>query len=352
MDLAGIEIESPVLTAAGPTSQSGGTLLKAAQGGAGALVAKTICTRRAVVKRPNIACVQQGSISRGVVNCETWSEIPWEQWIEKEYAVAESSGLDVIASIGYTAEELVFLGPRAEAAGASGIEFSTHYISKDPSTLKEVAKSLRESVSIPIFAKISPGTENVKEVAKAIEPFIDGIVAINTVGPVLAVDEKSGMPLLGERYGWLSGPPIKPMALRVVSEISEVFKKPIIGVGGVSNGIDAAEFLMCGASAVEVCTAALYWGPQIYRKIAKELEEFVKQGGYSSTEELIGSALRERSEMRNKPDIEKSCTACRICERSCPSSAITIEEKGKGKVSDACTRCGLCITLCPVRAVG
>lgn len=351
MDLAGIEIENPVMTAAGPTSQSGDALLKAACGGAGALVAKTICTRRAVVKRPNIACVQHGSISRGVVNCETWSEIPWEQWVEKEYAIAESSGLKVIASIGYTAEELVFLGPKVEEAGASGIEFSTHYISKDPSNLREVAKSLKECVSIPVFAKISPSTENVKEVAKTMEPFIDGIVAINTVGPVLAVDERSGKPLLGDRYGWLSGPPIKPIALRVVSEISEVFRKPIIGVGGITDGVDAAEFMMCGASAVEVCTAALYRGPQIYGRVAKELEEFVKQGGHSSAEDLVGSALREREEMREKPGIGQNCTACGICERACPSGAITIKGKGRGEVSEACTMCGLCMTLCPARAI-
>lgn len=348
MDLAGIEIRNPVLTAAGPTSQSGAALLEAAQGGVGALVSKTICTRRAVVKHPNIACIQQGSISKGVVNCETWSEIPWEQWIEKEYAIAESSGLKVIASIGYTADELVFLGPKVEAAGASGIEFSTHYISKEPENLREVAKSLKESVSIPIFAKISPRTENVREVARAIEPFVDGIVAINTLGPVLAIDARTKKPLLGERHGWLSGPPIKPVALRIVSEISEVFKKPIIGVGGISNGIDAAEFLMCGASAVEVCTAALYWGPKIYGKIARELEEFVRKSGHSCAEELRASALHEREEMVKKPEIADNCTACGICERVCPGRAIHIEKR---TVSDSCTRCGLCITICPVRAM-
>jgi dihydroorotate dehydrogenase subfamily 1 len=345
MDLAGMEIRNPVLTAAGPTSQSGAILLKAADGGAGALVTKTICTRRALVKHPNIACIQQGSISKGVINCETWSEMPWEQWVEKEYAIAESSGLKVIASIGYTAEELSFLGPRVEAAGASAIEFSTHYISKSIGSLRAVAKELRESVSIPIFAKISPSTENVKEVARAIEPSVDGIVAINTLGPVLAIDARTKRPLLGERYGWLSGPPIKPVALRIVSEIAEVFKKPIIGVGGISNGIDAAEFLMCGASAVEVCTAALYWGPNIYGKIAKELEDFVKQSDYADIEEL-----KARNELQ-KPEITESCTACMICERSCPSRAIRIEKRGKGTITDSCTRCGLCITICPVRAI-
>ncbi len=102
---------------------------------------------------------------------------------------------------------------------------------------------------------------------------------------------------------------------------------------------------MCGASAVEVCTAALYWGPNIYGKIAKELEDFVKQSDYADIEEL-----KARNELQ-KPEITESCTACMICERSCPSRAIRIEKRGKGTITDSCTRCGLCITICPVRAI-
>jgi len=351
MEIAGIKIENPVMTAAGPTSQSGEVLIGAARGGAGALVSKTVCVRRAEVKHPNIACVQQGSLYRGMVNCETWSEIPWERWVEREYSIAKGSGLKLIASIGYTAEELSFLGPRVEAAGADGIEFSTHYVSKNPENLREIAKTLRESISVPIFAKISPSTEDIRETVKAIEPFVDGIVAINTVGPVLAIDQETNRPLLAERYGWLSGPPIKPIALRVVSEISEVSKKPVIGVGGISSGRDAAEFIMCGASAVQVCTAALFRGPKIYGKIAAELEDILKDKGCDSSEDLRRSAMLDGAEMKEKPEIMSNCTACRLCENACPSNAIRIEGKGKGEISDECTRCGLCITLCPVKAV-
>ena len=141
---------NPILTAAGPTSMNGEVLLRAAKGGAGALVTKTICSRKAVVARPNMACIQQGSITRGVINCETWSEIPWERWVEREYGIAEKSELPIMASIGYTAEELAFLGPRVEKAGVDAIEFSTHYVSKNVSTLREGAKQLRDSVNIPM----------------------------------------------------------------------------------------------------------------------------------------------------------------------------------------------------------
>ena len=185
----------------------------------------------------------------------------------------------------------------------------------------------------------------------ALKSVVDGIVAINTVGPVLAIDPISGEPLLGEKYGWLSGPPIKPIALRVVSEIAEVFGKTIIGVGGVINGRDAAEFIMCGASGVEVCTAALFKGPGIYGKIAKELEEFMKENGYETIEDFRGIALERERKRSGTPWITDRCTACMICEKGCPAGAITIETKGKGHISEDCTRCGLCLTLCPTRAI-
>ena len=351
IEIAGIEFKNPILTAAGPTSQSGEALLRAAAGGAGALVAKTICPRRAKVSHPNIACLQQG----GLVNAETWSEIPYEQWLDKEYKIAKSSGLPVIASIGYTADELVFLGPKVEKAGVDGIEFSIHYIEKDKKTITETAKALKDSVNIPIFAKISPSVGDVKTLARSLEPIVDGIVAINTVGPVLAIDAKTKKPLLGEPFGWLSGPSIKPIALRFVAEIASVVKIPVIGVGGISSGLDAAEHIMAGASAVQVCTAALLKGPQTYERVDKELASFMKANGYETIEDFRGISLKQKNELREVPGITERCTGCRICEKTCPTQAIRIERVGqayRGSISkEKCTRCGLCISLCPVKAV-
>ena len=353
--ISGIKFRNPILTAAGPTSCSGDVLLRAAKGGAGGLVTKTICPRRAQVPHPNIACLRQGRPSEGLINAETWSEIPYERWLDRELKVAKSSDLAVIASIGYTADELAFLGPKVEKAGVDGIEFSIHYIEKDIKTLTETAKALRDSVTIPIFAKMSPAVANVKIMAKSLAPIVDGFVAVNTIGPVFAMDPKTKRPLLGEPFGWLSGPPLKPIALRFIAEIASVVATPIMGVGGISSGIDAVEHIMAGASAVQICTAALFHGPEIYGRVAGELASYMDENGYGSIDDLRGLALREKNELGEKPKIGEECNGCGICERACPAQAISIEKIGKsgrGRVSEErCTRCGLCISICPVRAV-
>ena len=350
IEITGIEFKNPILTAAGPTSQSGESLLRAAAGGAGGLVTKTICTRRAKVPHPNIACLRQG----GLVNAETWSEIPYEQWLDKEYKIAKSSGLPVIASIGYTADELVFLGPKVEKAGVDGIEFSIHYIEKDKKTITETAKALKDSINIPVFAKISPSVEDVKTLVKSLEPIVDGIAAINTVGPVLAIDAKTKKPLLGEPFGWLSGDPIKPIALRFVAEIANAVKIPVIGVGGISSGLDAAEHIMAGASAVQICTAALLKGPQTYERIDKELISFMKTNDYETIDDFRGISLNQ-NDLGKVPRITERCTGCRICEKCCPTQAITIgkiDRAFKGTITkEKCTRCGLCMSVCPVGAI-
>jgi dihydroorotate dehydrogenase subfamily 1 len=289
VEIAGIRFKNPVLTAAGPTSRDGESLLKAASGGAGGLVTKTVSVKPAVVTKPNMAVLQAGKLGsrRGMLNAELWSELSLDRWIKQEYRMALSSGLPVIASIGYTPQEVSQIGPMVEKAGVSAIEFSTHYVGGH----KEIAKTLRDSVSIPIFAKLSPQVD-VARVAKEVEPSVDGIVAINTLGPCLHIDIETGQPVLGgeKGYGWLSGPAIKPLALRCVADVAQAVKLPVIAVGGVMSGEDAIEFFMAGASAVQVCTAAILDGPTVYGKIAAEISDWLDKHGHESVESVRGLA--------------------------------------------------------------
>jgi len=386
MEIVGIKFKNPVLTAAGPPSRSGEALRAAARGGAGGLVAKTVSLKPARVPRPCMAVVDRGlSISdiglsvggrfvrisksmvqlpHGFLNAELWSDVPYQQWIAREYKLAKETGLPVIASIGYAPEEVSKLGPLVEKAGVDGIEFSTHYIGFDPKPFAEVAKALKESVNIPIFAKLSPHVQDISLFAKAVERYVDGVVAINTYGPALHIDIETGKPQLGSEsgYGWLSGLALKPIAIRCVADVARAVKVPVMGVGGILSGLDAIEHIMAGAWAVQICTGAILEGPSIYGRVAKEIEEFLKKHGYDSLEGIRGIALKHlpsaplrTSALSPKVD-ENLCTGCGICKLSCVYDAIEItEDPSTGRLfsftyEDKCYGCGLCISICPQRA--
>jgi len=109
---------------------------------------------------------------------------------------------------------------------------------------------------------------------------------------------ETGYPLLGGKhgYGWLSGPALKPLALRCVADIVRTVDLPVIGVGGISTGLDAIEFIMVGAQAVQVCTAAIMQGPSIYGRIARQVDRWLDEHGYGSLAEIRGAAIKAGSE--------------------------------------------------------
>jgi dihydroorotate dehydrogenase subfamily 1 len=383
VDVAGIPLRNPVLTAAGPTSRDAETLIQAARGGVGGLVAKTIRVNHSEVPRQNLQTLDRGKSqwllatamqnqivhlerinvrgAYGLLNHELWSDKPYEKWLKHEYPKAKEAGLSLIASVGYTPDELAKLAPLVEKAGVDGIEFSTHYIESDPKVFNDVAKTLKEAVDIPVFAKMSPHVKDLTVFAKAVDKHVDGFVAINTLGPCLHIDIETGKPLLGGPggVGWLSGPAIKPLAIRCVADIARGTTKPVIGVGGVSTGADAIEFLMCGASAVQVCTAAILEGNSVYGRIATEMANYLESHGHDSPLDVRGIALKHlptetlRTESLPPTVDEEACSGCGLCNKSCTYSAIAVNpDTSKAQVdTDLCYGCGVCVSICPHRAL-
>lgn len=163
---------------------------------------------------------------------------------------------------------------------------------EDENEASDIIKAVkREAGRIPILVKLTPNVLNIGEIAKAcVLAGADGITAINTVGPGMAIDLRSRMPILASHKGGVSGPGIKPIAVRCIAEIYEATggKVPIIGMGGVFTGEDVIELMLAGASLVGIGTAVAYRGITIFQKVCEEIQLFCTNEGVQNVSDLVG----------------------------------------------------------------
>lgn len=285
-NVTGIDFKNPVMPAAGPNVRSAKLMLDAVNLGAGAIVSKTISTVPASCPKPTI----RKTVCKGLLNSETWLEDSYQNYFDELRQLSEID-VPLIVSIGYSPEDVKLLGKLLEEEIKPDIiEFSTHYTGHGIGPLIHVAETLKSTVSVPVWMKVSPGFPDLEQLVKEAEPVIDAIVAINSFGPALDFDPVKCKPALGSGWGqgWMSGPPLMPIALGIVCSLSRIFDKPIIGVGGISTGEDAVKFMMAGASMVQVCTAAIHEGPAAYGRISSEVNSWLDENGYKSVKQIIG----------------------------------------------------------------
>jgi dihydroorotate dehydrogenase (NAD+) catalytic subunit len=179
--------------------------------------------------------------------------------------------------------------------GAGGLQFAL-----DAGAAGEVTAAVRRATDLPLMVKLSPAATDVRGIARSIaDAGADAISAVNTL-PGMAIDRRRRRPLLGNVYGGLSGPALKPVALRVVYEVAQVVKIPIVGIGGVGSLDDVLDFLMAGACAVQVGTA-LFADPILPLRLVDELAAWCAAEGLATHRELIGAALPTR---REKPSVK------------------------------------------------
>jgi len=154
----------------------------------------------------------------------------------------------------------------------------------------------KEIGSIPMFAKLTPNVANIGEIAKAcVDAGCDGITAINTAGPGMAIDLRSRMPILAAHKGGLSGPGLKPIAVRCVADIYEATggQVPIIGTGGIYTGEDAIEMMLAGASLVGIGTAIWSRGIDVFSKVCDEMQFWCTNEGVWDVSDLVGGMHKE-----------------------------------------------------------
>lgn len=201
---------------------------------------------------------------------------------------------------GYSVEEIVeVVRVLEDSEGIAGYEINVScpntkhggiYFSSDPVLLAEVVAAAKNAVrsSRPLIVKLSPNVAKIQPLAiAAAESGADAISLINTVVG-LAIDPHTRRSRLGAGTGGLSGPAIKPIALRLVYEAAQCVKIPVVGLGGIASGTDAAEFLIAGATAVEAGTAN-FSDPQAPARIARELDQFLESENIACVSALVGT---------------------------------------------------------------
>ncbi len=164
-------------------------------------------------------------------------------------------------------------------------------IGQDPELTREIVQSVKKSVKIPVFVKLTPNVTDIVEIARSAEDVgADALTMINSLGPGMRIDIETGNPILNNKFGGLSGPAVKPIAIRCIYEVYDSVDIPIIGVGGIRNYEDVIEFLYAGASCIQIGTSIMYEGMDIFGKILTGLERFMDDKGYGSVNGMVGIA--------------------------------------------------------------
>jgi dihydroorotate dehydrogenase (NAD+) catalytic subunit len=235
----------------------------------------------------------------GMINSVGLQNIGVRAFVRNKLPELRAIGTPVFANIfGYSVEDYVEVARVLdEAEGLAGYELNVScpntkhggiLFSSDAVLLAEVVAAVRGATRRPLIVKLSPNVARIEPLARAAaDAGADAISLINTF-VALAIDPHTRRPRLGAGFGGLSGPAIKPIALRIVYEAAQAVKIPVIGLGGIATGTDAAEFLIAGASAVEVGTAS-FWDPPAPLRVARELGRFLEQEQISHVTDLVGT---------------------------------------------------------------
>jgi len=296
-EICGIKLRNPTVLAAGVLGVSKGYFAALAEHGVGAVTIKSVSREPQEGHANPTILAYEG----GLINAVGYSNPGLEAAIG-EFGDLKDIGVPVIASIiGKTADDFAYMAdnllPRDFAAVEVALScphtpgYGMLAGQHKPETTRDVIRIVKDHTSLPVIAKLSPNVESITEVARAAqEGGADAISAINSVGPGMIINIDSRRPVLDFGMGGLSGPGIRPIAVRCVYEIYKNVSIPIIGIGGITTGRDAIEMMMAGASAVGIGSAVYYRGADVFGKICDEMTEWLVGKGISSVKEIVGTA--------------------------------------------------------------
>ncbi|MCL5035955.1 MAG: NAD-dependent dihydropyrimidine dehydrogenase subunit PreA [Chloroflexi bacterium] len=390
VEFCGIKFPNPFMLSSAPPTTTGEMMGRAFEAGWGGAVTKTMALEKVEVinvtpRLTSLAFEGFGDEPRklyGLENIEMITDRPLGVWLEEiEDLRRKYPGNVVIGSImaeGSSSEDWKELAMKVEKAGAQMLElnFSCPHggipgkcvgkaIGQDPHVAADITRWVKEVVKVPVMVKLTPNITDVTVVAKAVQDAgADAVSAINTVSAFFGVDLETLEPKPSvwgyTTFGGYSGPGVKPIALRIMLELARSMKIPISGIGGIETWQDAAEFILCGATTIQVCTAAMMHGYDIIADMLEGLENFMEEKGFGSIPDMRGKILdkvvefsRLDADRRVVSTIDRSlCIKDDLCYIACRDAgyqAISLDEARMPAVDeDKCTGCSLCMQVCPV----
>ncbi|MGI9951046.1 4Fe-4S binding protein [Moorellaceae bacterium AZ2] len=375
VNFAGVTFRNPLVLASATPGWDGLRLKQAGEAGFGAVIPKTIGPIQDWAAHPRngrLFLYRVGNRPIGMVNLELFTTKTREEWIAQDLALAREGGAKIFASILAMPEpeETAELASQVEATGLVDLfELNVScpmpastvgmHIGKNPELTYRQVKAAKGAVKLPLSVKLTPNVSDMVEIAQAaVEAGADAITISNSIRSFAGVDIETGRPYL-RGYGGYTGPAIKPIIMRHFSEVARAVKVPLSAVGGVSSWQEVVEYIMLGATTVQMATAIMWEGLGKVERILHGLNEFMDRKGYRTVEDFRGIALPHIKTVEElaqepprlatiNPDI---CKNCDICSRVCFYGAIH-QENGRTWVDrEACDGCGLCAQWCPVGAI-
>ncbi|MFH1848767.1 MAG: dihydroorotate dehydrogenase [archaeon] len=295
--LGKVKLSNPSVLASGILGTTAKILQRVIDGGAGAVTLKSIGPEeRGGHDNPTVLEWDHGFInavglpSEGYLNLtQKWQELNGLQVpvIASIYGSSVRDFAKVAEEVSSHKPDMIELNVSCPNTDREGMAFGT-----DPNIAHKVVSSVKNvSGRVPVMPKLTPNCPDIVSIAKACEDAgADAISGINTVGPGMIINIDAARPVLSYKKGGLSGPAIKPVAVRCIYEIYESVKIPILGIGGITYGKDAVEIMMAGASAFGIGSAVYYRGTDVFGKVVGEITDWMKANGYNSVKELVGAA--------------------------------------------------------------
>ena len=292
--LGKLKLPNPTMLASGVLS-NGSLLKRAALEGAGAVVTKSLTSEKSEGYPTPVIVGVEG----GLVNAVGLANQGYEEFLRHDLPLAKEGKVCVIVSVaGRNVEEFERICVKAEEAGADGVELnlSCPHVKKrgleigaDPKLVYKIVKAVDGAVGIPVHLKLGLSDRMAESALASEKAGADAVVAINTIRAVV-IDVHAKRSTLSNVYGGLSGPAIHPIAVRCVYELYEQLSVPIIGCGGVEDWQSAVEFLLAGATAIQIGSAVTTKGLSVFREVSSGIERYLDINGFKSVEEIVGRA--------------------------------------------------------------